>query len=81
MASGRPLELLGLVVERKKMSLGEIARDLGVSRQRAWELALRLVTAGMATKEADPLNGKTIYLRPTKEGRARIRHPEEYGDV
>jgi len=72
--------LLALVVEHRRLSLGEAAEAMGVTKQRASELAKRLTVTGMVTKHADPLNGHAIYLRPTKAGRHRILHPTEYGD-
>lgn len=66
-----PLQVRALVVLRSRpaLSLGELARAVGIHLTRASRLCDRLVSEGLVDRTDDPANRRQLLLRLTSEGR------------
>lgn len=66
-----PLQLRALVVlrSRESLSLGELARSVGIHLTRASRLCDRMVAQGLVDRADDPANRRQLELRLTVAGR------------
>jgi DNA-binding MarR family transcriptional regulator len=66
-----PLQVRALVVLRSRsaLSLGELARAIGIHLPRASRLCDRLVSQGLVDRTDDPANRRQLLLRLTAAGR------------
>lgn len=69
-----PLQVRALVVLRSSpaLSLGELARSVGIHLTRASRLCDRLVSQGLVDRTDDPANRRQLLLRLTAEGRGLV---------
>jgi DNA-binding MarR family transcriptional regulator len=62
----------GEVLDREgPMTIGELARKVGLSPGAATALVDRLEEAGFATREQDPTNRRRVLVQPSKEAGGR----------
>ncbi|WP_141843987.1 MarR family winged helix-turn-helix transcriptional regulator [Humibacillus xanthopallidus] len=66
-----PLQMRAMVVlrSRETLSLGQLARSVGIHLTRASRLCDRLVSQGLVDRTDDPANRRQLLLRLTAEGR------------
>ena len=79
------LKAMMALVAHGPLSLGVLARTLGIGEPSASLLVDRLVDHGMLMRESDPADRRRILLRPTVEATERfdrLRHmrSERFGD-
>ena len=68
---GNGLYLIGgLALEREDIQLGELIKDLRVSKQAAGQLVDTLVTRGYLDREMDKNDRRKLTVRLTERGRA-----------
>ena len=65
------LEIMRLLVRRPGLTVGEVARELGLQRTNASTGIRALVRRGLLSSERDPLDGRVSRLEPTP---LAIRH-------
>ncbi|HTU30048.1 MAG TPA: MarR family transcriptional regulator [Solirubrobacteraceae bacterium] len=59
------LEIMRLLVRRPGLTVGEVARELGLQRTNASTGIRALVRRGLLASERDPLDGRVARLTPT----------------
>lgn len=65
--------LLKRLSARSPAQMAELAKQMGVSRQRAQKQVSELVAGGLVTVESDPKDERRKRVALTQEGRARLR--------
>jgi DNA-binding MarR family transcriptional regulator len=61
--TGRQLEAVVFLSHHRRVTMGEFADGLGVSRAAASELVARLIERDVARREADPADRRVVYVR------------------
>jgi len=76
--TGRQMEAVVLIAHRRRVSMGEFADGLEISRAAASELVARLLEKGVVRREADPADRRVVYVRLAgrAEGYAAAMHDE-----
>lgn len=70
--TGASWQVLAAVL-RTPLSVADIAREIGVTRQSVQRIADRLVAGGLADYEPNPRHRRAKLLTPTQAGREAIR--------
>jgi len=66
------LTLLGILVERKRCTMQELAEYLAVAPSTATAMVKRLLAQGYIERSRDEVDWRTVWVKPTESGRLAV---------